>query len=101
MELSKDIRQCINELRDSEKEYPKRGISLEENCNILLHDIHLLLHNKINNMGPYDRRDSGWLDLFNFIEDKMDIIQSHLKDMNDENWEREFIAEAIIKPHFK
>ena len=88
MELNKDIRSIVNELRYSYKDYPKRTNTLEEHCNILLHDIHTLLYNKINSMSAYDRRDSGWLDLFEFIESKMDIIQNHLKTMNEETWER-------------
>lgn len=35
-------------------------------------------------MTPYDRRDFGWLEVL----DRFNKIQSLLKDMNDEAWER-------------
>jgi predicted metal-dependent peptidase len=79
--------EIIQSLRDENKEYPKRKISLEETTAILVHEIYTILHNKIERMTPYDKRDSGWSEAFEVIDDKMDKIISLLKDMNIENWE--------------
>lgn len=79
--------EIIQSLRDENKEYPKRKISLEETTAILVHEIYTILHNKIERMTSYDKRDSGWLEAFEVIDDKMDKIISLLKDMNIENWE--------------
>ena len=78
--------EIIQSLRDKNKEYQKRKVSLEETSAILLYDIYEILHNKIERMTPYDRRDSGWIEAFEVIEDKMDKIVSLLKDMNTESW---------------
>ena len=79
--------EIIQSLRDENIEYPKRKISLEETTAILVHEIYTILHNKIERMTSYDKRDSGWLEAFEVIDDKMDKIISLLKDMNIENWE--------------
>ena len=88
MEANKTLNECISQLRDPNKEYQKRVVTLEETANNLLNECYSLLYNKIENMTSYDRRDSGWLELFGTIEDRFDKIQSLLKDMNDEIWER-------------
>ena len=88
MEANQTFNECISQLRDQNKEYQKRVVTLEETANNLLNECYSLLYNKIENMTPYDRRDSGWLEVFGAIEDIFDKIQSLLKYMNDEIWER-------------
>ena len=88
MEANKTFNECMSQLRDPNKEYKKRVVTLEETANNLLNGCYSLLYNKIENMIPYDRRNSGWLEVLEVIEDRFDKIQSLLKDMNDEVWER-------------
>ena len=88
MEANKTFNECVSQLRDPNKEYQKRVVTLEESANNLLNESYSLLYNKIEDMRPYDRRDSGWLEVLEVIEDRFDKIQSLLKDMNDEVWER-------------
>ena len=88
MEANKTFNECMSQLRDPNKEYQKRVVTLEETANNLLNGCYSLLYNKIENMIPYDRRNSGWLEVLEVIEDRFDKIQSLLKDMNDEVWER-------------
>ena len=78
----------MSQLRDPNKEYQKRVVTLEESANHLLNECYSLLYNKIENIRPWDKRDSGWLEALDFIEDRFDKIQSLLKDMNNEVWER-------------
>lgn len=96
MNRIKGINNVRDELRQSGIEYPRRILTTEECCNILLHDINNILYNKIDNMSPYDRRDSGWDVVYSAIEEKMDILQSHLKDLNYETWEKNYNIKA---PH--
>ena len=88
MKANQTFNECMSQLRDPNKEYQKRVVTLEETVNNLLNESYSLLYNKIENMPPYDRRDSGWLEVFGTIEDRFDKIQSLLKDMNNEVWER-------------
>ena len=88
MTANQTFTECISQLRDPNKEYQKRVVTLEESANTLLNECYSLLYNKIENMIPYDRRNSGWLEVLDVIEDRFDKIQSLLKDMNDEIWER-------------
>ena len=88
MEANQTFTECRTQLRDPNKEYQKRVVTLEETANNLLNECYSLLYNKIENMIPYDRRNSGWLEVLEVIEDRFDKIQSLLKDMNDEVWER-------------
>lgn len=88
MTANQTFTECISQLRDPNKEYQKRVVTLEESANNLLNECYSLLYNKIEYMSPYDRRDSGWLEALGVIEDKFDKLQSLLKDMNDEVWER-------------
>ncbi len=88
MKANQTFKESISQLRDPNKEYSKRVVTLEESANNLLNKCYSLLYNKIENMVPYDRRDSGWLEVLDVIEDRFDKIQSLLKDMNDEVWER-------------
>ena len=88
MKAKQTFKECISQLRDPNKEYQKRVVTLEESANHLLNESYSLLYNKIENMVPYDRRDSGWLEVLEVIEDRFDKIQSLLKDMNNEIWER-------------
>lgn len=94
MNRIKGINNVRDEFRQTGVEYPRRVLTLEECCNILLHDINDILYNKIDNMSPYDRRDSGWDVVYSVIEEKMDILQSHLKDLNDETWEKNYNIKA-------
>ena len=88
MEANKTFNECVSQLRDPNKEYQKRVVTLEETANNLLNECYSLLYNKIEYMASYNRRDSGWLEVLEVIEDRFDKIQSLLKDMNDEIWER-------------
>ena len=88
MKANQTFKECISQLRDPNKEYQKRVVTLEESANNLLNESYSLLYNKIEYMTPYDRRDSGWLEVLDVIEDRFDKIQSLLKDMNSEVWER-------------
>ena len=88
MKENQTFTECISQLRDPNKEYQKRIVTLEETANNLLNECYSLLYNKIENMPSYDRRDSGWLEVFGTIEDRFDKIQSLLKDMNNDAWER-------------
>ena len=88
MEANKTFNECVSQLRDPNKEYQKRIVTLEETANNLLNECYSLLYNKIEDMRPYDKRDSGWLEVLDVIEDRFDKIQNLLKDMNDEVWER-------------
>ena len=88
MKANQTFKGCMSQLRDPNKEYQKRVVTLEESANNLLNECYSLLYNKIENMVPYDRRNSGWLEALEVIEDRFDKIQSLLKDMNDEVWER-------------
>ena len=88
MKANQTFKECMYQLRDTNKEYQQRVVTLEETANNLLNECYSLLYNKIENMIPYDRRDSGWLEVFGVIEDKFDKIQGLLKDMNDDAWER-------------
>ena len=88
MKANQTFKECISQLRDPNKEYQKRVVTLEETANNLLNECYSLLYNKIEDMRPYDRRDSGWLEVLEVIEDRFDKIQNLLKDMNDEVWER-------------
>lgn len=88
MEANQTFNESISQLRDPNKEYQKRVVTLEETANNLLNECYSLLYNKIENMIHYDRRDSGWLEVLEVIEDKFDKIQGLLKDMNDEVWKR-------------
>ena len=88
MEANQTFKECMSQLRDPDKEYKKRVVTLEETANNLLNECYSLLYNKIENMAPYDRRDSGWLEVLDVIEDRFDKIQSLLKDMNNEVWKR-------------
>ncbi len=88
MKANQTFKECMTQLRDPNKEYQKRVVTLEETTNTLLNECYSLLYNKIENMAPYDRRNSGWLEVFEVIEGKFDKIQSLLKDMNDEAWGR-------------
>ena len=87
MEANKTFKECMSQLRDPNKEYQKRVVTLEETANNLLNESYSLLYNKIENMASYDRRGSGWLEVLDVIEDRFDKIQSLLKDMNDEVWD--------------
>ena len=84
MEANQTFNECMSQLRDPNKEYQKRVVTLEETANNLLNECYSLLYNKIEDMRPYDKRDSGWLEVLEVIEDRFDKIQSLLKDMNDE-----------------
>ena len=88
MEANQTFNECISQLRDTNKEYQKRVVTLEETANNLLNECYSLLYNKIENMTPYDRRDSRWLEVLEAIEGRFDKIQSLLKEMNNEVWER-------------
>ena len=88
MKANQTFNECMSQLRDPNKEYQKRVVTLEETANNLLNECYSLLYNKIEYMTPYDRRDSRWLDVLEAIEDRFDKIQSILKDMNNEVWER-------------
>ena len=88
MKANQTFNECMSQLRDPNKEYQKRVVTLEETANNLLNECYSLLYNKIENTASYNRRDSGWLEVLDFIEDRFDKIQSLLKDMNDEVWER-------------
>lgn len=88
MKANQTHRECMSQLRDPNKEYQKRVVTLEETTNILLNECYSLLYNKIENIVPYKRKDSGWIEALEVIEDRFDKIQSLLKDMNDEAWER-------------
>ena len=88
MKANQTFKECMSQLRDPNKDYQKRVVTLEESANNLLNECYTLLYNKIENMTSYDRRDSGWLEVFGTIEDRFDKIQSLLKDMNNEVWER-------------
>ena len=84
MKANQTFKECMSQLWDPNKEYQKRVVTLEETANNLLNECYSLLYNKIENMTPYDRRDFGWLEVL----DRFNKIQSLLKDMNDEAWER-------------
>ena len=88
MKANQTFKECMSQLRDPNKEYQKRVVTLEETANNLLNECYSLLYNKIEDMHPYDRRESGLLEVFGTIEDRFDKIQNLLKDMNDEVWER-------------
>ena len=88
MEANQTFKECMSQLRDPNKEYQKRVVTLEETANNLLNECYSLLYNKIEYMTPYDRKDSRWLDVLEAIEDRFDKIQSLLKEMNNEIWER-------------
>ena len=88
MEANQTFNACMTQLRDPNKEYQKRVVTLEETANNLLNECYSLLYNKIENMPSYNRKDAGWLEVLVVIEDKFDKIQSLLKDMNNEVWER-------------
>ena len=88
MEANQTFNECISQLRDQNKEYQKRVVTLEETANNLLNECYSLLYNKIENMIPYERRDSRWLEVLEAIEGRFDKIQSLLKEMNNEVWER-------------
>ena len=88
MKANQTFKESIYQLREPSKEYQKRVVTLVESANHLLNECYSLLYNKIENMTPYDRRDSGWLEVFWTIENRFDKIQSLLKDMNNEVWER-------------
>ena len=88
MEANQTFNKCISQLRDPNKEYQKRIVTLEETANNLLNECYSLLYNKIENMIPYERRDSRWLEVLEAIEGRFDKIQSLLKEMNNEVWER-------------
>ena len=88
MEANQTFKECMSQLRDPNKEYQKRVVTLEETANNLLNECYSLLYNKIENMPSYGRRDSGWLEALDVIEDRFDKIQSLLKEMNNEVWER-------------
>ena len=88
MKANQTFKESMSQLRDPNKEYQKRVVTLEETANNLLNESYSLLYNKIENMIPYDRRYYGWLEVLDVIEDRFDKIQSLLKDMNDEVWER-------------
>lgn len=81
------FKETIQELRDPNTQYPPRQVSLEETTGVLVQEIYTILYNKIENMIPYDRRDSGWLDVLSVIEDKMNKIMGLLKDMNIKAWD--------------
>ena len=88
MKTNQTLEESMSQLRDPNKEYQKRVVTLEESANNLLNECYSLLYNKIENMPPYDRRDSGWLEVLGVIEGRFDKIQSLLNDMNNEVWER-------------
>ena len=88
MKANQTFNECMSQLRDPKKEYQKRVVTLEESANTLLNECYSLLYNKIENMTSYDRRSSGWLEVLESVEDRFDKIQSLLKDMNNEVWER-------------
>ena len=88
MKANQTFKECMSQLRDPNKEYQKRVVTLEETANNLLNECYSLLYNKIENMTSYDRRSSGWLEILESVEDRFDKIQSLLKDMNNEVWER-------------
>ncbi len=88
MEANKTFNECVSQLRDPNKEYQKRIVTLEETANNLLNECYSLLYNKIEYMTPYERRDSRWLEVLEATEDRFDKIQSLLKEMNNEVWER-------------
>lgn len=88
MKANQTFTEAMSQLRDPNKEYQKRIVTLEESANNLLNECYSLLYNKIENIAPYKRKDSGWLEVLEVIEGRFDKIQSLLKDMNDEVWER-------------
>ncbi len=60
MKANQTFKECMTQLRDPNKEYQKRVVTLEETTNTLLNECYSLLYNKIENMAPYDRSYSRW-----------------------------------------
>ena len=47
MKASQTFKECMSQLRDPNKDYPKRVVTLEESANNLLNECYTLLYNKI------------------------------------------------------
>ena len=88
MKANQTFKECMSQLRDPNKDYQKGVVTLEESANNLLNECYTLLYNKIENIRPYNISYSEWLDVLVVIESRFDKIQSLLKGMNNEVWER-------------
>jgi hypothetical protein len=87
MNPRQSLRESIDELRDKNKEYPRRTTTLEEFSNAKLNEIYSLLYNFIEAQPRYKMVEIGLFTLLDVIELKCDELQNLLQQMNDETWD--------------
>ena len=92
MNVDKTFKEIINDMRDDQDIYPKRGLSTEE-CSVkLLYDSLITFNNILNQSKSWDVQKDEVIRRFEvlylIIEEKFYTIEGMLKDCNIEYWER-------------
>lgn len=100
MDVNKTFREIINNMRDDQNIYPKRGLSSEE-CSVkLLYDSLLTFNNILNQSKSYNVDKAEVIRRFEIlyliIEEKFEIIENMLKDCNIEYWEKKNVETEKI-----
>jgi hypothetical protein len=92
MNVDKTFKEIINDMRDDQDIYPKRGLSTEECSAKLLYDSLITFKNILNQSKSWDVQKDEVIRRFEvlylIIEEKFDTIEGMLKVCNIEHWER-------------